>query len=279
MKKLIIAFVLVIFSTISCSAFEPNAYWQIRLTLKEYNKALSGQDLNKVKEFYDENYKSSDNFTLEELAQMLEKTFNAYGKMKQKTKINNITVFDDYAIVQLTDTTKAIVHPDKAKVKEKQGVLNGKSVYILYFKKIDGKWKIYYDDILAESTSLKYGYANKIPMELYAPSLIKNGQQYDLSLKMNKPEEIVALASLANEEIQYPTPEHKEKFRKVPPTGELERVVKANNNNKSEYAIASIGLTKVSVNEEETKARIEVIGMAYLMKRINMIHPKENNEK
>ena len=210
---------------------------------------------------------------------MLEKTYNAYGKMKQKTKINNISAFDDYAIVQLTDKTKAIVHPDKNKTKEKQGVLEGKSVYVLYFKKINNEWKIFYDDILAETTTLKYGVANKIPMELDTPMLIKNGEKYDLALKMNKPDNILALASLSNEEIQYPTPENKEKFRKIPANGELERIVKANNNNKSEYAIASVGFTKVSINEQETKARIEIIGMAYLMKRVNMVALKESNGK
>ena len=214
MKKIILTFVILVFTVMSCNAGEPG-YRQIKSTLRQYNKALSSQNLEKIKEFYDDNYKSSDGFVLEELAQMLEKTFNAYDKMKQKSKINNITVLEDHAIVQLTDISKAIVHPDKAKLKEKQGILNGKSIYVLYFKKINGKWKIYYDEILAETTTLKYGIANKIPMELIAPSLIKNGEQYDLGLKIEKPEDIVALASLTNEEIQYPTPEHKEKFRKV----------------------------------------------------------------
>ena len=43
-----------------------------------------------------------------------------------------------------------------------------------------------------------------------------------------------------------------------------------NNKNINEYGVASIGFTKVSINEEETKAKIEILGMAYLMKRINM---------
>ena len=116
-------------------------------------------------------------------------------------------------------------------------------------------------------------------MELNTPALIQGGQEYDISLKINKPDDIIALASISNEQIEYPTPDYKEKFRKFPETGELERLVKANKNNKGEYAIASVGLTKVSINEEETKAKIEIIGIAYLMKRINMIPIKGNNEK
>ena len=279
MKKIIIILLLVVVSTLSADAFDLSSYWQIRSTLRNYNKALSSKNINDVKVFYDDNYRSADGFTLNELVQMLEKTYSAYGQMKQKTKINSINVFDNYAIVQLTDKTSAVVHPDKMKSKEKAGKLDGKSVYILYFKKINNEWKIYYDEILAETTSLKYGVANKVPMELNTPFVIQGGEQYNLSLKMEKPDDIFALASLSNEQIEFPTPEYKEKFRKIPLSGELERVVKANNNNKGEYAIASVGFTKFSINEEETKARIEIIGMAYLMKRINMINLKEGNEK
>ena len=210
---------------------------------------------------------------------MLEKTYDAYGKMKQKTKINDINIFNNTAIIRLTDTTHATIHPDEAKSKEKQGVLDGKSIYTIYLKKQEESWKIIYDEIIAETTSLKYGVANKIPIELNTPVLIKNGEEYDLNLKMNKPDDLIALASLTNEQIEYPTPEFKEKFRKFPSSGELERIVKANKNNKSEYAIASVGFTKASINEQEAKVRIEVVGIAYLMKRINMIIPKEINEK
>ena len=279
MRKIIVVFILIIFGFMPCGAFDINCNKEVKSTLREYNKALSSQDINKIKSFFDENYKSADGFTLDELVQMLEKTYSAYGKMKQKTKVNSITAFDNYAVVILNDETRAVVHPDKTKSKEKQGVLDGKSVYALYLKKTQEGWKIFYDEILAETTSLKYGVANKIPMELNTPLLIKKGQEYDLSLKMNKPDDVVALASITNEEIQYPTPDYKEKFRKFPTSGELERIVRANDNNKSEYAIASIGFTKISLNEEETKARIEVVGMAYLMKRINMSQLKDSNEK
>jgi hypothetical protein len=88
----------------------------------------------------------------------------------------------------------------------------------------------------------------------------------------------MALASISREEIVYPPEDYQEKFRKIPEAGELERVVKANNKNLDEYAVASIGLTKVSINEEQTKAKIEVLGMAYLMKRVNMDRTRKNGE-
>ena len=145
-------------------------------------------------------------------------------------------------------------------------------------KKINDTWKIVSDEILMEETSLKYGLANKVNMNLITPMSVKSGEEYDLSLQIEKPKDIIALASISREEIVYPPVDYTEKFRKIPEVGELERVVRANNKNLDEYAIASIGLTKVTMNEEKTKARIEILGIAYLMKRVNMDAIKKNAE-
>ena len=298
MKKLFTLIIFIYFALLPVNAVDLNDYWQIRLVLKDYESALKKQDINKIKDFYAENYRDSDGFTLEESAQMFEKMYNAYDKVSQKTKINSITSFDNYVIVQLTDTTNAVVNPQKDTpkknnkgksisqiirenriLKERQGKLESKSIYSLYFKKIDNKWKIFYDDISAETTSLKYGVAKDVKMELDAPAFVNDGESYNLSLKINKSNDLFAVASLSNEEILFPTPETEEKFRKVPQEGELERIVKANHNKKNECAIASVGFTEVSVNEAQTKARIEVVGMALLMKRVNMLNSKDNNEK
>ena len=59
-------------------------------------------------------------------------------------------------------------------------------------------------------------------------SLSESGDSYNLTLNMGKPATVIALASLANEKIQYPTPNLQEKFRKYPSDGSLERIVKAN---------------------------------------------------
>ena len=57
-----------------------------------------------------------------------------------------------------------------------------------------------------------------------------------------------------------------------------ERWVTMDNKNLDEYAVASVGLTKISMNEEQTKARIEVLGLAYLMKRVNLDRTRTNGE-
>jgi len=257
---------------------------EIKALLKQHNKIMQKHKYKEIKTFYDENYKSSDGFTLDDLTTMLQKAHENYGDIKYKTKINNITAFDNWALVQMSDKSIAKIYPDeKKKNKDKMGVLEGTSSYVVYLKNTDKGWKIIYDEVLAEETSLKYGIANKINMDLITPAFVHNGEEYDLSLKMNKPDDIIALASISREEISYPPVDAQEKFRKMPSEGELERLVKANNKNLDEYAIASVGFTRVSFNEKEAKARIEVLGMAYIMKRVNneplIESKKETSEK
>ena len=244
---------------------------EIKTFLKLHNKAIQNHDIQKIKTFYAPDYISSDGFDINDMEDMLEKTYSSYKNIKYKTKILNITANDNWAIVQLKDRTYAKVYPNnEKKYKDKAGYLNGCSTYNVYLNKEKNGWKITYDEILAEETSLVYGIAKKINMELNTPLFIKNGGEYDLSLKMKKPDNIIALGSISREEISYPIKDYAEKFRKIPETGDLERLVKANNKNYNEYAVASVGFTKVSVNDKVTKAKIKILGMAYLMKRINM---------
>ncbi len=280
MKKLVSSFVLLLILSANCPLYaldfnffnKNNPQREIKKVLKKHNRAMADHDVDLVQSYYDENYKSADGFNLNDMKTMLEKTHQAYTNIKYKTKINNVTAYDNWALAQMSDETYAKVYLDNDKKnKEKAGTLKGKSSYLVYFKKDKDKWKIVADEILMEETSLKYGVANKIDMELETPIFIENDENYDISLKMpNKPDDIIALASISREEITYPPADYNEKFRKIPETGDLERYVKANNKNLNEYALASVGFTKVSINEEITKAKIEILGIAYIMKRINM---------
>ncbi len=287
MKKLVSSLIATLILSMNCPLYafdfsffnKNNPQREIKKVLKKHNRAMAEHNVNLVQSYYDENYKSADGFNLEDMKTMLEKTHQAYTNIKYKTKINNITAYDNWALAQMSDETYAKVYLDKDKKnKEKAGTLEGKSSYLVYFKKDKDNWKIVADEILMEETSLKYGVAKKIDMELETPIFIENDENYDISLKMpNKPEDIIALASISREEITYPPADYNEKFRKIPETGDLERYVKANNKNLNEYALASVGFTKVSINEEITKARIEILGIAYIMKRINMNRNKAIN--
>lgn len=238
--------------------------------LHKHSKAMNSHNLEKVRTFYAKGYKSADNFDLDTLISMLEKTYLEYKNIKYKITIKDIKVNENTANAKISDITKAKLYPKKNSDKEKIGILEGNSNWDVNFIKENNEWKIISDKINSEQTTLKYGIAKKIDMDFTTPETIKNGQKYDLALKLNNPKDIDALAALSREEITYPPKDTDDKYRKVPETGILERIVTANKNNLNEYAIASIGFTKVSINEKEIKATIEVKGIAYIMKRINM---------
>lgn len=247
--------------------------------VKKYDKALKKKDINKALSFYDKDFKSADGFSIDDVKILINKTYEAFPNLKYKTKINDVSIEDNIVMIKISDITKAKIYPEidknvnkklaKKIKKEKAGNLLGKSDYIMYLKKTNG-YKIISDKTLMEETSLKYGLANKIDMKLTTPEFLKKGELYDISLDINKPDDITAMAAINREEIKFPNVDYPEKYRKFPDYGPLERLVKANNENYDEYATASIGLTKVSINENQTKARIEIVGMAYLMKRVNM---------
>ena len=275
MKKIIsilfLCFILLSASA-NCSSIDKK---EIRNLIKEHNSALTHHNTVKLATFYDENYKSIDGFSLDEMIKMVKDASDAFKNLKYSTKIDDIEINDNLAIVKIQENTKAKIYP--VKKKDKRGILDGYSKYTMYLKKENNSWKIFKEDIIEEQTTLKYGLARRIKFDLITPKFIENGQDYDLSLKIDKPRNILALGSISKEEIKLPNNNYNEKFRKISPDGELERVVKANSNNKNEYALASIGYTKITLREKEKKIRIQILGVAYVIKRINMIN-KTNSE-
>ncbi len=282
MKKLFIFFILFSLLTPFTSAkeFNKNEINEIKVVLNKHNRALKNHDFKTFQTFYSKDYMSADGFNVEDLTKMVEKTYNTYKNIKYETKVNSITTFDNIAIAQVSDRTTAKLYPQdnkkyNKKDKSKIGLLDGKSVYSIYLAKKGDSWRIIYDDIIMEETSLKYGIAKDLDINLNTPLFIKQGEPYDISLTMNKPQDVIALGAISKEEISYPPKDYQEKFRKIPPEGLLERIVKANKRNLDEYAIASIGFTKISTNDDSSKAKIEILGMAYVLKRVTMEKDKK----
>ena len=120
--------------------FTKNPQTEIRNLLKDHNRAIQEHKLKDIKIYYDKNYKSADGFNFDDLTAMLEKTHSAYGNIKYKTKINNITAFDNWALAQMSDKSIAKIYTDKKKTKEKMGILEGTSSYVVYLKNTPEGW-------------------------------------------------------------------------------------------------------------------------------------------
>ncbi len=262
------------FLTSELQAFEPAqdaSQKEIINFVNDYNKVLEKNDLLTLSKFYDINYKNSDGYNLIELLSMIDKTSKAFDNIKYNTKITKIDINENSAVVYLSDKTKALLYPSaKNKSRSKAGRLYGVSTSAMYLNKDkDGAWKIVKDSILTEETSLKYGVAKRINFDFITPKSVRNGQDYEITLDFKRSENIPAIGSLSREEVNSKN-KSEEVFKKISKAGALERLVKANENNKDEYAIANVWFTKVSLNEKKKRARIKITGMAYIMKRIPM---------
>ena len=115
-----------------------------------------------------------------------------------------------------------------------------------------------------------YGDANDIAMNIISPAQVPKNEEYNIIFDINLPKGYFALGSITNEPIVYPQAPPKEIFRNMQQDSVLERVVKSNNNNKNEYAIASIGLTKAEMSPDN-QLHIQVAGLGFIMNRVNVL--------
>ena len=99
-----------------------------------------------------------------------------------------------------------------------------------------------------ETTSMLYGLAKNLDIKLTVPKSIRSNEEYCATLEFEPPNEVMAIASIASDVVEYPQKPTQEVFRVLPEDNILERLFISNNKNANEYIIASIGLTKTSID-------------------------------
>lgn len=273
MKKIILITLLSFFLTPSCFAEEKTPVFNLHLfnnDTREVKSLLNSQvryaNRNNFKKFintYDKNYVNSDGFNLETYSDIVKDVWQSYDKIKYGIKIKNIEIKDDCAIVSLDETSSAII-PDK----NMNGVLRSEADSVYHLKKVDGKWKVTYDAVNSENTSMLYGDARDLDIKLTAPHEIEAGVEYTASLEFTPPENSIAIASIASDKVEYPQKQAKEVFRKLPDDNILERLFISNTDNVNEYIIASIGITKADINDLSIK--LSLTGYGYQITRVNV---------
>lgn len=273
MKKIILITLLSFFLTPTSFAEEKTPVFNLHLfnnDTREVKSLLNSQvryaNRNNFKKFintYDKNYVNSDGFNLETYSNIVKDVWQSYDKIKYGIKIKNIEIKDDCAIVSLDETSSAII-PDK----NMNGVLRSEADSVYHLKKVDGKWKVTYDAVNSENTSMLYGDARDLDIKLTAPHEIEAGVEYTASLEFTPPENSIAIASIASDKVEYPQKQAKEVFRKLPDDNILERLFISNTDNVNEYIIASIGITKADINDLSIK--LSLTGYGYQITRVNV---------
>ncbi len=244
-------------------------YKAVKNVIDKQSVYTNKYDLEGLKSLYSQDFVNSDGFTKDIYFKLVEDTWKTYPDIVYYTDIKNIQFSDNYASVLVEESAVATSHDDIGDIVA-IGELYSTSKCIYYLEKQGNKWLISSEKILEETSSLKYGDARYINMELNAPQQIGAGKSYTATLKVDSPVDSVVVASINKENIVYPQEKNEEAFRKMPDDNILERFFLSNNKNVNEYAVASVGITRAE-NYSPDKVRVYMGGLAFIMTRVNVI--------
>lgn len=244
---------------------------EIKSLLNSQVRYANKTNFNKFISTYTDDYTNSDGLNLESYSQLVKDLWNTYDNIEYGIKINGIAVNNDEATVNVTETSFAEI-PAPANL---DGVLKSEANSVYYLKKLDGDWKVASDKVLSETTSLLYGDAKNLDIKLTAPKEIEAGKEYTASLEFTPPENVIAIASIASDKVEYPQKQAKEVYRKLPDDNILERIFVSNSDNANEYVVASIGLTKADISD--LSIQLSLTGFGYKIVRVNVI-PKKGED-
>ena len=282
MKKIILTALLFLFlaptsmagNKLFSSGIFNNNVRGVKSLLNAQIKYANKNNFEKFIATYDSNYQNGDGYDINVYSKLVKELWNNYDNIRYGIKIKDITFEEDgTAKVTLIETSEA----DIPVTKKMNGILKSEADSIYYLKKINGKWKVTYDKIIDEVTSMLYGEAMNLDIKLSAPHEVTPGYEYTASLEFNPPKDTFAIASIAKDKVEYPQKQAKEVFRKLPDDHILERLFIANSDKANEYVIASIGLTKADIQDMSIK--LSLTGFGYQIIRVNVVDKISEPEK
>lgn len=244
-------------------------YNDIKKVIDQQSAYTNKYDLRGLASLYANNFVNSDGFNKDVYFKLIEETWKTYPDITYKTEIKNIEFSDNYATV-FTNEVAIATSQEKIGDLTATGELYSTSQCVYYLEKQGAKWLINSEKIIEETSTLKYGDARYINIELNAPKQIGANKNYTTTLKLDAPKDSVVIASINKENIVYPQTKSDDAFRKMPDDNILERVFLSNKDNVNEYAVASIGITRAE-NYTDNQIRVYMGGLAFIMTRINVI--------
>ena len=244
-------------------------YNDIKKVIDQQSVYTNKYDLKGLATLYAKDFVNSDGFNKDVYFKLIEETWKTYPDITYKTEIKNIEFSDNYATVFTNEVAIATSQEEIGDLTA-IGELYSTSQCVYYLEKQGAKWLINSEKIIEETSTLKYGDARYINIELNAPKQIGANNDYTTTLKVDAPKDSVVIASINKENIVYPQTKSDDAFRKMPDDNILERVFLSNKDNVNEYAVASIGITRAE-NYTDNQIRVYMGGLAFIMTRINVI--------
>lgn len=246
-----------------------STYNDIKNVIDQQSVYTNKYDLKGLATLYAKDFVNSDGFNKDVYFKLIEETWKTYPDITYKTEIKNIEFSDNYATVFTNEVAIATSQEEIGDLTA-IGELYSTSQCVYYLEKQGAKWLINSEKIIEETSTLKYGDARYINIELNAPKQIGANKDYTTTLKVDAPKDSIVIASINKENIVYPQTKSDDAFRKMPDDNILERVFLSNKDNVNEYAVASIGITRAE-NYTDNQIRVYMGGLAFIMTRINVI--------
>jgi len=245
----------------------------IKELFKKHNEYANKHDLENLNKLYADNYINNDGFAKDAYFKSIEATWEACKDITYTTDITSIDINGDHASVYVDETASGTLLEvfDELQV---AGEIHSKSKGIYELININGNWYISSETALADESSLLYGDARFMNIELQAPAQVSAGETYTATLKTDADDNTFVMASINSDPIIYPAKTPENNLKVMPQSKILERVIKANSNNLNEYVVASMAISKVHQGDFDDY-KIYMAGLACLMKRINVV-PKNN---
>lgn len=246
---------------------------QIKKLFALHSQFANKHDITGLKTLYYDNYINSDGFNKEAYFKSIEETWDECKDLAYTTKIRSIDINGNNASVTVDESAIGTIY-DKLDTLSINGEIHAKSASIYQLVKINDKWFISGEIMLTDESSLLYGDARFMNIELIAPNQVGAGEEYTITAKADADKNTVIVGSIEHDPVVYPSKIPEGPLRTMPKTNILERFIKANTDNINEYAVVSLAISK-AVSDSFNGTKIYVAGVACLMKRVNVI-PKNN---
>lgn len=246
---------------------------QIKELFKLHTSFANQHDIKGLRSLYSDNYINNDGFNKQVYFKSIESTWEACKDLTYNTKIQSININGDYASVNVEETANGTIF-DTMDFMPVTGEIHSKSTGIYHLVQINGRWFISGETSLSDESSLLYGDARFMNIEIQAPSQVSSGEQYTTTVKVDADTNTFIVGSIDNDPVSYPASTPKSELRAMPQSQILERVIKANTGNTNEYTIASLAISKAK-NAGENQFKIYMAGLACVMKRVNVIPKNE----
>lgn len=246
-----------------------NTYNDVRNIIISQNDYANQRNFEGLYNLYSDDFVNADGFDKEIYFELVRDTWKVYPNITYKTKINKIEFSDNYASVFVTETAYGTTK-DGVDDFETVGELYSVSNCVYYLEKKGVKWFINAEKIIDETSTLKYGDARYLEMELKAPKQIGANKYYTTKLKINNNKNALIIASINKDNIVYPQSQSEPVFKRLYEDNTLERIFLSNKDNLNEYTTAIIGITQLE-DIDNQKIKVYMRGLAFIMSRVNVI--------